>query len=357
MTSTQPGATVVAALHATAQQRGYSLDPFQCSAIERLGQMADALLAPRRRSAARSVYLWGPVGRGKSFVLDGFFDAVALPHKRRVHFHAFFRELHQRLFDHLDSGQAMDRALDDLLGDCRLLCFDEFHLHDIGDAMLISRLFKALFGRGIALLVTSNYAPGQLLPNPLYHERFLPTIALIEQHMDVLAVAGEVDYRSLTSAEPDPFHQGAYLCPGNPAQRQALGLPQRPARAHDIKVGHRLLRVLGAEGRTLHGSFKHLCEGPTATMDYLALVADHDRWILEDLPQLSSASAAAQQRFINLIDVLYDRRCQVFLISALPLHEALNSAEAADLSRTRSRLSQLRQIAALDDAPVCADPG
>ncbi len=347
MTSTSPGARVIAALHANAAQRSYTLDAFQLAAIDRLGRMAEELLTPGHRSQPRSLYLWGPVGRGKSFVLDGFFDAIALAQKRRVHFHAFFRELHQRLFEHADSGHAMDTALEQMLGDCRLLCFDEFHLHDIGDAMLISRLFKAIFARGVVLLTTSNYAPDQLLPNPLYHERFLPTIELIEQRMDVLSVAGDVDYRGLEGAEPDPFHQGAFVCPGTAAQRTSLGVAPRPAGGQDLKVGYRLLRVLGVEGRTLQCSFKHLCEGPTATMDYLALVADYDRWIVEDLPQLSTASAAAQQRFINLVDVLYDQRCELYLISALPLDEAVDNSEVADISRTRSRLSQLRQLTAL----------
>ncbi len=352
MTSPLPGAAVIAAMQRNTSNRGYTLDPFQCAAVERLGRMADELLAPGRREAPRSVYLWGPVGRGKSFLLDGFFDAVPIAEKRRVHFHAFFRELHQRMFEQAASGNAMEAALGLMLGDCRLLCFDEFHLHDIGDAMLISRLFSAIFARGVTLLTTSNYPPDGLLPNPLYHERFLPTIELIKARMDILSVAGDIDYRGLETGEPDPFHEGAFLCPGNEAQRQALGLPKRPAGGQDMRVGHRLLRVLSVEGRTLQFSFKHLCEGPTATMDYLALVADHDRWILEDLPRISTASPAAQQRFVNLIDVLYDRRCQLFLISQWPLQEALNQAEAVDISRTRSRLSQLRQVSVMEPSPI-----
>ncbi|WP_263142172.1 cell division protein ZapE [Pseudomonas sp. RIT-PI-AD] len=351
-----PGAAVSAAMQHNAASRGYTLDTFQRAAIDRLAVLTDELLGARRaRGAPRSLYLWGPVGRGKSFLLDGFFDAIPLRQKRRVHFHAFFRELHQRMFEQADTGRAMEAALELMLGDCRLLCFDEFHLHDIGDAMLISRLFKAIFERQVVLLTTSNYPPDGLLPNPLFHERFLPTIALIKERMDILSIAGDVDYRGLDDAEPDPFHAGAYLCPGSDEQRRKLGLPRRPGTAQDLKVGNRLLRVLSVEDKTLQFSFKHLCEGPTATMDYLALVATYDRWILEDLPRISSASSAAQQRFINLIDVLYDRRCQLFLISALPLEQALNHAEVADISRTRSRLSQLRQIHVSENLLAASD--
>lgn len=347
MKPVSPGSAVTAAIRRSASSRGYCLDPFQNAAVERLGCLADALSARWRWKPPRSLYLWGPVGRGKSFLLDGFFDAMPLANKRRVHFHAFFLELHQRMFEQSAGGNAMEAALEVMLEDCRLLCFDELHLHDIGDAMLIGRLLQAIFARGVVLLTTSNYAPDDLLSNPLYHDRFLPTIALIKEHMDVLPVAGDMDYRSLTTAKPDPFHQGVYLCPGSNPQRQSLGLPSRPSSAQDLRVRHRLLRVLSAEEGCLHASFAHLCERPTATTDYLDLVAGYHRWIIEDFPRLSDASLAAQQRFINLIDVLYDCRCQVFIVGAVPLQEALCASGMADIARTRSRLSQLRQIEAV----------
>lgn len=356
MKSHNPGQALIAAIESAAHAKGYSLDSHQQAATQGLGKLAQELLRPPLLArlglvAPRSLYLWGPVGRGKSFLLDTFFAAIDLEQKRRVHFHAFFRELHQLMFEHRGQSDAMGTALDTLLGQCRLLCFDEFHLHDIGDAMLISRLFKALFKRHCVLVVTSNYPPEGLLPNPLYHERFLPTIKLIEQHMDIQAVAGEVDYRTSDQASADAFNEGAYICPGNAGQRQSLGLPPGRVATEAITVNRRVLTGLALDDRTLYFTFQHLCEAESATIDYLALVEHYDRWILDDMPQLSKASAAAQQRFLNLIDVLYDRRCTLFIISARTFDQAMDSCEVADLARTRSRISQLRGVhPALHDA-------
>lgn len=338
--------TVIADIQAQAQGRGYTLDEQQQAAVARLGELAAGLSSgwlPRLKKP-KSVYIWGPVGRGKSFLLDAFFAALPLTQKRRVHFHAFFRELHQRQFEYALSQQGIENALDEMLKDCELLCFDEFHLHDIGDAMLMSRFFKALFKRDCLLLTTSNYPPEGLLPNPLYHERFLPTIRLIESRMDVLSIAGGIDYRSLATAEPDPFAKGAFLSPANAQQRQALGLPADAPATVRLPVNHRSINVISAEQGTLHLRFVDLCEAATATMDYLALVADYRRWVIEAVPRISTASAAAQQRFLNLVDVLYDNRCEVFINSDWPLKVTVDHCEIADIVRTRSRLSQLRQI-------------
>ncbi|KTT39422.1 ATPase [Pseudomonas oryzihabitans] len=346
MTSPSPAQQVLAHFAQLAQTRGYLLDEAQQAAIERLAELADDLLRPRlfRRHPARSLYLWGPVGRGKSFLLDGFFAALPFAEKRRVHFHAFFRELHERMFRQPPGIDALAASLDELLEGCRLLCFDEFHVHDIGDAMLITRLFKALFSRGVVLITTSNYPPEGLLPNPLYHERFLPAIRLIETRMDILSVAGPQDYRSASPAEPDPFGVGAYLWPGSAAQRERLGLPPVGEGRVQVPVGHRHLPALSAADGLLQFSFADLCEGPTAVLDYLTLSETWPRWLLDEVPPLREASPAARQRFINLVDVLYDRRLALFLVSAAPLDEILADSDIADMSRTRSRLLQLRQI-------------
>ncbi|MDR6679108.1 cell division protein ZapE [Pseudomonas oryzihabitans] len=346
MTNPSPAQQVLAHFAELAQTRGYIIDEAQQAAIERLAELADDLLRPRlfRRHPARSLYLWGPVGRGKSFLLDGFFTALPFTEKRRVHFHAFFRELHERMFRQPPGVDALAASLDELLEGCRLLCFDEFHVHDIGDAMLITRLFKALFSRGVVLITTSNYPPEGLLPNPLYHERFLPAIRLIETRMDILSVAGPQDYRSASPAEPDPFGIGAYLWPGSAAQRAQLGLPPVGEGRVQVPVGHRHLPALSAADGLLQFSFADLCEGPTAVLDYLTLSETWPRWLLDEVPPLREASPAARQRFINLVDVLYDRRLALFLVSAAPLDETLADSDIADMSRTRSRLSQLRQI-------------
>ncbi|NWB95316.1 cell division protein ZapE [Pseudomonas gingeri] len=327
-----------------ASHQGYTLSLSQQRVIERMAQQASTLLHSAPQGRQRSLYLHGAVGRGKSWLLDGFFQAVPIAEKQRVHFHDFFTLLHQGMFRHRETPDALGRTLDELLKDCRLLCFDEFHVHDIGDAMLISRLFKALFQRGVLLLVTSNYPPEGLLPNPLYHARFKPVIDLINTRMEVMEVGGPHDYRSQPrSHTQQQFTQGQYIWPGSPAQRATLQLPQRQTPAFALRVGARQLSVRLCSERTVRFEFTDLCDQPTAVMDYLELCRRFDTWIIDELPNLEDCSIAAQQRFINLIDVLYDQDKRLLLIGERPLRDSLGG-NAIDLARTRSRLGQLLEV-------------
>ncbi|WRH90730.1 cell division protein ZapE [Pseudomonas fluorescens] len=326
-----------------ASVQGYTLSHSQQRVIECMAQQASLLLGASGRTAP-SLYLFGAVGRGKSWLLDGFFQALPITQKRRLHFHQFFAQLHQGMFSHREQDDALEVTLDELLEDFRVLCFDEFHVHDIGDAMLITRLFKALFKRRILLLVTSNYAPDGLLPNPLYHARFKPVIELINTHMQVMEVGGPHDYRSHTRHSAQQlFTQGHYVWPATPAQRATLQLPPADAPAVALTVGTRQIRARWCKERSVGFTFNDLCEQPTAVMDYLELCRHFDRWIIDDLPELGECPIAAQQRFINLIDVLYDQDKHLTLLGRLPLRESLDGY-AIDLARTRSRLGQLQEV-------------
>ncbi len=322
-----------------ARQQGYTLSPGQQRVIAAMAEQAARLPSGQ----ARSLYLHGQVGRGKSWLLDGFFHALGDIPKRRLHFHDFFARLHQGMFEHRREDDALALTLDNLLGDCRVLCFDEFHVHDIGDAMLLTRLYQALFARDILVLVTSNYPPRGLLPNPLYHQRFEPVIRLIEERMEVLEVGGEQDYRALPDAgRQQRFTQGHYLWPGTPEQLQRLGFAT-PAETTVLQVNKRELRARIRDERSVVFDFASLCEQATAVIDYLELIQRFEHWTLEGLPDLEDCTIAAQQRFINLVDVLYDRDKQLLLIGTRPLAENLGGS-VADLARTRSRLGQLQQV-------------
>lgn len=339
-TETLDASPIPAFFQQKAEQQGYTLSTGQARAIAALAQETQHLLAGQ---PARSLYLHGPVGRGKSWLLDGFFQALPIAEKQRVHFHDFFAQLHRGMFKHRDQDDALAVTLDELLTDCRVLCFDEFHVHDIGDAMLITRLFKALFERGVLVLVTSNYAPQGLLPNPLYHERFKPVIDLIAARMEVLEVSSPQDFRSLPQAQSEQrFTRGRYVWPGTASQRVALGLPAADCPAQPLAVGHRTLMCRSHTGRSVAFTFNDLCEQLTAVMDYLLLCQDYDHWIIDGLPLLAECPIAVQQRFINLVDVLYDRDKQLVLIGERPLDVALGG-QAIDLARTASRLGQLQQ--------------
>lgn len=331
--------TIPAFFAQKAAQQGYTLSTGQTLAIAALDREARHLLASQ---PTRSLYLHGPAGRGKSWLLDGFFQVLPIAEKQRVHFHDFFSRLHQGMFKHREHDDALGATLDELLADCQVLCFDEFHVHDIGDAMLITRLFKALFQRGVLVLVTSNYAPRALLPNPLYHERFKPVIDLIAARMEVLEVNSPEDFRSLPQARSTQrFTTGQYVWPGTASQRAALGLPAPDCPPQPLPVGNRTLTCRGHTGRAIAFTFTDLCEQLTAVMDYLLLCQDYDHWIIDGLPQLAQCPIAVQQRFINLVDVLYDRDKRLVLIGEQPLDVAL-SGQAIDLARTASRLRQLQ---------------
>ena len=328
-----------------AHAQGYTLSHSQQRVIDCMAQHATALLGESAKTLP-GLYLHGAVGRGKSWLLDGFFQAIPIEEKQRLHFHEFFARLHQGMFTHRDQPDALAVTLDELLSDCRVLCFDEFHVHDIGDAMLITRLFKALFRRGILLLVTSNYPPEGLLPNPLYHARFKPVIELIHARMQVMEVGGPHDYRSQVRTHAQQvFTQGRYVWPGSVTQRQALNLPERDAPPLQLPVGTRHFQARHCEERTIGFTFADLCEHPTAVMDYLELCRRFDHWIIDELPNLADCSIAAQQRFINLIDVLYDQDKHLTLLGQQSLRESLGG-DAIDLARTRSRLGQLLEVRA-----------
>ncbi|MHC8318755.1 cell division protein ZapE [Pseudomonas sp. LB3P31] len=323
-----------------AHAQGYTLSHSQQRVIDCMAQYA-AVLPGSPAKMPPGLYLHGAVGRGKSWLLDGFFQAIPITQKQRLHFHEFFARLHQGMFSHRGQPDALELTLDQLLDDCRVLCFDEFHVHDIGDAMLISRLFQALFKRGILLLVTSNYPPEGLLPNPLYHARFKPVIDLISSEMQVMEVGGPHDYRSQARTHSQQlFTRGRFLWPDTPAQRRALSFPEGDAPPLPLSVGTRQLQVRYCDRRTIGFTFADLCECPTAVMDYLELCRQFDHWIIVDLPRLTDTSIAAQQRFINLVDVLYDQDKHLMLVGQNSLRESLEG-DAIDLARTRSRLGQL----------------
>ncbi|MGY2374820.1 cell division protein ZapE [Pseudomonas sp. SDO524_S393] len=324
-----------------AAQQGYTLSAGQTEAITAMARETQHLLTGQ---PTRGLYLHGPVGRGKSWLLDGFFQALPIDRKQRVHFHDFFARLHRGMFAHRTHHDALGATLDELLEGCQVLCFDEFHVHDIGDAMLITRLFKALFQRGVLVLVTSNYPTEGLLPNPLYHQRFKPVIDLIAARMDVLEVSSPQDFRGLPQAHgTQRFTQGRYIWPGTVAQREALNLPSVDCPPQPLTVGTRQLVCRWHRERTLAFTFNDLCEQLTAVMDYLLLCQDFDHWIIDGLPLLADCPIAVQQRFINLVDVLYDRDKQLTLIGEQPLAASL-AGQAIDLARTASRLGQLQPV-------------
>ncbi len=261
--------------------------------------------------------------------MDVAFAAAGTPHKRRVHFHEFFPALHAAIFRH---GHDLEAALDELVGGLELLCFDEFHVHDVADGVLVRRLLDALLARGIAIVVTSNYAPEQLLPNPLFHGMFAPAIAAIRAHFDVIEVDGGADHRE--HGGTGGFAAGSWIT------GSAEGAPSG---THVIR-GERDIVVRDLDEVTLHATFADVCEQPLGAADYARLADLRGRWRILTVPPLERLAASSAQRFANLVDVAADRGVRIDFHAAGPL-EALAQAPVPplDLARTLSRLRSLHR--------------
>ncbi|WP_407444507.1 cell division protein ZapE [Rhodococcus sp. (in: high G+C Gram-positive bacteria)] len=313
-----------------AAELGFALDDAQRRAVATLADVD------------RNVYLWGPAGRGKSWLMATYFAATPTDRKRRVHFHEFFRDLHLAIRRHRSNLSA---ALDELLSDVDLLCFDEFHVHDPADGKFIARLMPALLDRHIRVVLTSNYPPRSLLPNPLFHDDFLPTIELIERSLTVVEIDGALDYRTM-SRHGDGFAAGWWVTPGTAEQRARLGLrsPHPDERKILTPAGYPV-HVRRVADHSLWFDFGELCGTSTAPVDYLALARRHSEWVIEGVPDLRTAGREPAQRFANLVDVLYDRDVTPFFLAATSVDVVADGARLpVDIARTVSRLGLLGNL-------------
>lgn len=350
-----PEQGILEACAARLRARGHAAGAAQQAAAARLQRLYAELLAFKaaRRSRLRkmfihppepkSVYLWGGVGRGKSFLMDCFFDAVPYRRKRRVHFHAFMQEIQNdlRRLNHLPDP--LQRIADRIAAQTRLLCFDEFHVSDIADAMILGRLLEALFARGTILVMTSNYPPGGLYPDGLMRINFLPTIALIEARFDVLEVDDGVDYRlrALERIESwlTPVDARAEARLADDFQRLTGSAP----RAGEIIVLERRLPVRACAAGVVWFEFDTLCRTARSQNDYLEIARAHHTLLLSGIPVMQAGEAAEARRLTWLIDVLYDFRVKL-IASAADEASMLYTVglHANEFARTASRLVEMR---------------
>lgn len=292
------------------------LDDAQLAVLARLEELA---------GQRRGVYLHGPVGRGKSFLADALFGVLPGP-KKRVHFHAFFQELHRRISERLHERGAVAAAVGELLGRAGVLAFDELHVHDVGDAMLLTRLLEALQDRQVMVIATSNHPPDGLLPDPLHHHLFLPGIELVKKLMEPVELNGANDYRHLHGTPRSRFETGEIV--------RSAELPSTPV---VLDVNGRAITALGIDGGRIWFDFGDLCGKPTSTHDYLVLADRFDDWVITGVPRLHASGREAGQRFANVVDVLVDKDVRLTLVSDHALGEIVGGG-TRDLARTASRL-------------------
>lgn len=335
--------------------RGTTLDPAQAAALDALQTLATELEAFRaaRRSALRKLfapptvprglYLWGGVGRGKSFLMDGFYATVAIRRKTRVHFHAFMRDVHEELATLKSEPDPLVAVAAHIARRWRLVCFDEFHVSDIADAMILGRLFGALFERGVVFVLTTNYPPDGLWPNGLQRERFLPTIALLKQWLDVIEVDAGIDYRLRVLERVRTYHTP--LGPEADAALAAAFASMRAGPDEDprLAIEGRTLIARARAGSAVWFDFATLCDGPRSQRDYLELARRFSVLFLSDIPVMTFEMADRARRFTWLVDILYDHRVKLLASAAARpddlYREGPNSQE---FGRTVSRLVEMQ---------------
>ena len=335
--------------------RGYQSDPAQLHAVEVLDRCAKEWAAYReqrsnvfkklinRPAIPRGVYMHGGVGRGKSFLMDCFYTAVPVVRKTRLHFHEFMREVHRELSDLQGTVNPLDELGERMARRYRLVCFDEFHVADITDAMILHRLLDALFDNGVGFVTTSNFKPDDLYPNGLHRDRILPAIALLNDNLEVVNVDNGTDYRGRMMAQVKLYHSPL----GPEADAQMADAFTRLAETHDddpvLHIEQREIRARRKAGGVVWFDFKTLCGGPRSQNDYLEIATQFHTVLLSDVPHMPVRMASEARRFTWLIDVLYDRRVKL-IMSAAVLPDALYTEGplAHEFPRTVSRLSEMQ---------------
>ncbi|HYR33744.1 MAG TPA: cell division protein ZapE [Burkholderiales bacterium] len=344
---------VVALYQQSLAKRGFVSDPAQWRAVERLQQLYEEWSAykARRNNALKrllvhpglpkGVYLWGPVGRGKSFLMDAFFLCVPLVRKRRVHFHPFMREIHRELDELRGTEDPLAAVAERTASRHRLICFDEFHVSDIADAMILGRFLEQAMQRGVEFVMTSNYHPDQLYPNGLQRERFLPAIELIKQRLDIVSVDNGTDYRRLKMERMKVYHVGSDA----PLAAIFDELRDVEEEKQPLEVEGRAIPYRKRAGGLVWFDFDVLCGGPRSYTDYVDLAKRFHTVMLSNVPRLSPKDSDAARRFTWLVDVFYDDRVNL-IVSAEAEPEGLFPAgeQAAEFQRTVSRLHEMQSV-------------
>jgi len=356
---TRPIAPGVAYAEGVASSR-WNDDPAQRAALAEFDRIFLALQQPRPRglldrlrgrpaAPVRGLYLWGGVGRGKTFLVDLFFEHLPLAGKRRVHFHRFMGEVHARL---RELGQRADPLLDVAEGyarELRVLCLDEFFVSDIGDAMILGRLLEGLFARGVTLVTTSNTVPANLYRDGLQRARFLPAIALLERHCIVHCMASDTDYRLRTLTQAPVFHQPL----GAAADRALQDFYERLTAdtfrdGEPLVVNDRAIPAIDYCDGVAWFEFAALCEGPRSVADYIEIARDFHTVLLANVPQLGAGDENAARRFVNLVDEFYDRNVNLIVSAAAPLPDLYRGDKLQhEFQRTGSRLIEMQSEAYL----------
>lgn len=352
------------------RRRGFDRDDSQYAAVERLQALYEAWsdYKRRRRTALRrlvvrpplprGIYLWGAVGRGKTFLMDSFYRCLPLERKRRVHFHHFMRDVHRELEKLKGTADPLDALAARIARRYRLICFDEIALSDVADAMILGRLLTRTMERGVVYCMTSNYHPDALYEGGLKREDFLPTIELIKQRLEVVRVDGGVDYRRRAMRQVRVYHTPLTAETDRALMEAFRQIAEVEEERHELDVEGRVIPYRHRAGGVVWFDFGVICGWGRSQNDYLDLARRFHTLIVSGVPRMSLEQADAARRFTLLVDVLYDRRVKLIVSAAAAPEDLLERGGAAaspqlqammfQFDRTASRLTEMQTLEYLE---------
>ncbi|ACC70900.1 cell division protein ZapE [Paraburkholderia phymatum] len=341
--------------------RGYESDPAQRAAVDRLQRCYEEWTAYKARrpnafmklimhpDLPKGVYMWGGVGRGKSFLMDSFYAIVPLVRKTRLHFHEFMREVHRELEELKGQADPLDELARRIAKRYRLICFDEFHVSDIADAMILYRLLDRLFTNGVQFVMTSNYDPDTLYPDGLHRDRLLPAIELIKSKLDVINVDAGIDYRRRTLSQVEVYHTPLGAASDKALRDAFAKLAAVPDESPLLHIEKRELKALRRADGVVWFDFATLCGGPRSQNDYLELASRFHAVILSGIPRMTPRMQSEARRFTWLIDVFYDHKVKLLMSAAVPPGELYTEGPMAnEFTRTVSRIVEMQSQEYLD---------
>ena len=351
------------------QKDGFSYDASQEIAVKALQQVYEQLVAQHQKSelitsvkaalgfkskAIKGLYFWGGVGRGKTYLMDTFFESLPFEQKQRLHFHHFMRLVHEQLEVHKGKANPLTIVATEFAKKYRVLCFDEFFVSDIGDAMILANLLKTLFDSGVTLIATSNIEPQGLYKDGLQRALFLPAIDLLQQHTEVINVDGGTDYRLRTLTQVEIFHS-----PLDAAAQSQL-LKSFDKLASDcrqvesdltIQVLNRSIDVVKRCDDVALFQFDALCDGPRSQNDYIEIARMFHTVLISGVPIFTTQNNDSARRFINMVDEFYDRSVKLLMTSAAPIEQLYQDGKLGfEFKRTVSRLQEMQSAEYLKTA-------
>ena len=337
------------------QQRDFKADAAQRRAVDRLQRGYEEWVAFKgqrsnsfkrlinRPQVPRGVYMWGGVGRGKSFLMDSFYSVVPLVRKTRLHFHEFMRGVHRQLDELKGVADPLDEVARRIAKKYRLICFDEFHVSDIADAMILYNLLTALFENGVSLIMTSNYDPDLLYPDGLHRDRMLPTIALLKQKLDVINVDAGVDYRGRALEQVDSYYTPLGAAADAALRHAYASVAETADEDPRIMIESREIRCLRRAGGLIWFDFATLCGGPRSQNDYLEIASRFHTVVLSSIPAMSAGMSSEARRFTWLIDVFYDQGVKLLMSAEVaPDQLYTNGMLSNEFHRTVSRIVEMQ---------------